>query len=67
MRPGKHESSVLERFDQRVTHLYQTQLWSTYRVATILGCTQGKVARSLRRTNTKRRTYSEAKLLLSMQ
>lgn len=60
MRPGKQERKTLERFDERVKHLYVTQCWSTYRVATILGCTQGKVARSLRRTNTQRRGYSEA-------
>jgi IS30 family transposase len=60
MRPGHKEKLSLDRFDERVKHLYATMQWSTYRVATILGCTQGKVARSLRRTNTQRRSYSEA-------
>lgn len=48
--------------DDKIALLYLTG-HSTYQVARRLHLTEGKVNRSLRRTNTPRRTISEAKKL----
>lgn len=52
--------SRLAHYDKKVIHLYVVQKWSTHRIAKMLNSSQGKVARSLRRTNTPRRTISAA-------
>lgn len=49
-------------FDTRCASLYRSGL-STYQVAKELKVTQGAVARSLRRSKTKRRSISDAMLL----
>lgn len=56
----------LKAFDAVVAHLYGVMKFSTYQVAAGLHCTQGRVARSLRRTGTRRRTYRQAEKLRKM-
>lgn len=53
---------ALRPLDQAVSKLYRDGL-STYEIAQSLRLTQGRVARSLRRTNTSRRDKSEAALI----
>lgn len=49
-------------FDAVASRMYRDD-FSTYEVAGVLAVSQAKVARSLRRTNTRRRTNREAQML----
>ncbi len=55
--------ATLAEFDQLVTRLYTKEKLSTYSIASFLRCTQGRVGRSLRRSNTPRRTHQQAQIL----
>ena len=50
---------ALAAFETRVRHLYTVEKLSTYQIAALLGCCQGKVGRALKRAGVRRRTQGQ--------
>lgn len=57
---GDGVTKDLATFDDLVRHLYVDCTLSTYQIAKGLRCSQGKVAKSLKRSQTPRRTFHQA-------
>lgn len=56
-RSGEYERRA---FDQRCAKLYIKEQISTYEIASLLGCSQGRVAHALRRAGVQMRGFSQA-------